>query len=221
MKKIILLTFLLFIQSSYSQFTKTLDDFDSVKVFDKLKVKLIPSSENKIIIKGIKESEIEFVNKNGELKIRMPFGKLLSGDGNIIQLYFKNLEAIQANEGSFISSDHTFKQTNININASEGAEINLDLDVEKANVRGVTGGLLYLNGKATNQTVTMGTGGLYEGKDLITSQTAVNVSAGGQAAVFATTLVDAKVTAGGSIEIYGKPKQINQKTLFGGTIRER
>ena len=36
----------------------------------------------------------------------------------------------------------------------------------------------------------------------------------------ASTLVDAKVSAGGSIYIYGKPKQINQKTVFGGKIEE-
>jgi hypothetical protein len=33
--------------------------------------------------------------------------------------------------------------------------------------------------------------------------------------------VDAKVKAGGSIYIYGKPKQINQQTILGGTIIEK
>ena len=35
-----------------------------------------------------------------------------------------------------------------------------------------------------------------------------------------TDLVDAKVRAGGNITIYGKPRQINQKIVAGGTIRE-
>ena len=35
-----------------------------------------------------------------------------------------------------------------------------------------------------------------------------------------TDFVDAKVRAGGDIVIFGKPKQINQKVIAGGTITE-
>jgi hypothetical protein len=35
-----------------------------------------------------------------------------------------------------------------------------------------------------------------------------------------TELVDAKVRAGGDILIYGKPSNINQKTIAGGSIKE-
>jgi hypothetical protein len=45
-----------------------------------------------------------------------------------------------------------------------------------------------------------------------TSQTTISVS--GNAEIYATTLVDAKVRAGGSIYIYGSPKQINKETLL-------
>jgi hypothetical protein len=46
------------------------------------------------------------------------------------------------------------------------------------------------------------TGGILKSKELHTSQTTNNVSAG-NAEIYATTLVDAKVRAGGSIYIYG------------------
>ena len=64
-------------------------------------------------------------------------------------------------------------------------------------------------------------GGIFYGKDLITSQTSVSISAGGSADVNATTLVNAKVNAGGSISIYGKPKEIKQETFAGGIITEK
>ena len=38
--------------------------------------------------------------------------------------------------------------------------------------------------------------------------------------VYATDLVDAKTRAGGEITIYGKPKQINEKKIAGGTIEQ-
>jgi len=220
MKKAIILAFVLVAQIAAAQVTRNLGEFNAVKVFDKLNVKLISSDENKIIITGNREDEVEIVNNNGELKLRMPFPKLLSGDDITIKLYYKNIDSIDASEGSYVSNDGVFKQTSIDLDAKEGSEINVDLDVEKANVRAVSGGIIELSGKATNQNCIIASGGVYNGKDLHTSQTEITVSAGGQAEVYATLLADAKVKAGGSISIYGKPKQINQKTILGGTIKE-
>jgi predicted outer membrane repeat protein len=76
-------------------------------------------------------------------------------------------------------------------------------------------------GKSVNQNVTINTGGALYAKNLVTSQTTINISAGGSADINATTLVDAKVNAGGSISIYGKPKQIKQQAFAGGTITEK
>lgn len=220
MKKLLLIAVFFIAYNSNAQVTKNLGDFDNVKVFDKMNVKLIAASENKIVISGDRESEVEVVNKNGELKIRMPFPKLLSGNDITIKLYFKQLESIGASEGSFVSSDYIFKQTSLDLNAKEGAQITVKLDVQKAGVKLNSGGIIELSGKALNQDVVITSGGILKAADLSTSQTSISVAAGGNAEVNASTLVDAKVKAGGTIHIYGKPKQINKQTIIGGTITE-
>ena len=221
MKKIVVVVTLFLTSYLQAQVTKNLGDFDSVKVFDKLTVKLVPSNENKVSITGTRADEVEVINKNGEVKLRMPFPKLLTGNDIKIHLYFKKIESIDASEGSYVSCDLPFKQTILSVNAKEGAQIKVEFDTEKATIRAVSGGILDLTGKTNNQTITIASGGVLEAKDLISSQTTVNVSAGGKAEIHATTLVDAKVKAGGSIYIYGKPKQINQETILGGTIIEK
>jgi hypothetical protein len=221
MKKIFILAIAFTMQSAVAQVSKKLGDFNTVKVYDKLNVKLIASSENKVIITGSREQEVEVVNNNGELKLRMPFPKLLSGNDITIQLFYKNIDGVDASEGAYVSSDETFDATIMDVSAKEGAEIHLNLDVNKVNVKTVTGGIIVLEGKATNQDIVVTTGGAVENKDLITDQTTVNISAGGSAEVYATVLVDAKVKAGGTVSVYGKPKQINKKTILGGTIEEK
>jgi len=205
---------------SFGQVTKELGDFDTVKVYDKLSVKLVPSSENKVVIKGTREAELEAVNKNGILKLRMPFPKLLSGNDLQVTLYYKHIELIDANEGAVVTSTEAIKATSFKVSAQEGAKINVDLNVDKLKVSSVSGGEITATGKADNLDASLGAGGYFLGSKLATSQTKVSVSAGGKADVNASTLVDAKVSAGGSIYIYGKPKQINQKTVFGGKIEE-
>ena len=216
-----IIAFVFLSQLTNGQVTRNLGDFDEVKVFDKINVKLIESSENKIIITGARADEVETLNKNGELKIRMPFPQLLSGEDIMVKLYFKNLESIAVSEGSYVSSEKDFKQTSLDLNAKSGGEINLDIDADKVIVKANAGGIVTLSGKAKNQDVVITSGGILNAKDLETSQTTISVAAGGKSEIHASTLVDAKVRAGGSIFIYGKPKHINTKVFIGGTIIEK
>ena len=221
MKKLVMIAFVVLAQFTNAQVSRNLGDFDKVKVFDKIKVVLISAEQNKLVITGNRADEVETVNKNGDLKIRMPFPKLLSGDDIIVKLYFKKIESIAVSEGSYVSSESDFKQTILDLNAKSGGEIDINIDVDKVNVKANAGGIITISGKATNQNVTITSGGILNAKDLHTSQTAITVAAGGQSEVHANTLVDAKVKAGGSIFIYGKPKQINKEVFIGGTILEK
>ena len=104
MKYYRLIVFLLLSQIGFSQesTTKNLGDFDAVKVFDKISLQLIPSEESKIELSGKNSSEVEIVNNNGELKVRMPIGKFLSGEDVTALLYYKNIQSLDACEGSYI-----------------------------------------------------------------------------------------------------------------------
>lgn len=219
MKKIIF-TLLLISSATYAQVERTLGDFTKVTSFDKIDVLLIKSNENKITINGDEAESVETVNKNGELKIRMPFSKTLKGEDISVTLYYKNIVAVEANEGSRIASNDIFKAILFDIIAKEGAEIKVILDVDKLNVKGTSGATISVDGTAKTQDLLINSGAIFNAKSLDTEQTTITVNAGGEADIKATDLVDAKVRAGGNITIYGKPKQINQKVIAGGNIHE-
>lgn len=220
MKKIVVILAVLVSQVTFSQVTKNVGDFDKVTGFDKIRVKLIPSGENKVELKGKYESEAEVVNKNGELKIRLPFGKFLDGEDLLATVYFKKIDAIEANEGSYLFCNTEIKAINFKLIAKEGSHIDATINASKISVTSASGSEIELTGKTQNLDVVTNSGGTFEGKGCIATQVAVSVNAGGFADVYATDLVDAKTRAGGTITIYGKPKQINQKTVLGGTIKE-
>jgi hypothetical protein len=219
MKKLIY-SLLLISTLCFSQTEKEVGDFNKVTTFDQIDVRLIPAEVNKVVLTGKGSDEVEIVNKNGELKIRMPFSKLLDGDNISATVYFKKIDAVEANEGSRISSEKKITNTSFDIKAKEGAEIHLNLQVEKLIVRVANGSKIELEGIATNQDVLVNSGGEYKGDKLHTNLTDITVNAGGNASVFATELVTAKVRAGGTITIYGKPKKINKKIVAGGSIEE-
>ena len=219
MKKIIY-SFLVFSSIAFGQNEKNVGDFNKVTSFDQIDVFLIKSDENKVIIDGKDANEVELVNKNGELKIRMPLTKIMSGNNISVTVYFKKINAVEANEGTRLACRDTIKATFFDIIAKEGSEIKLQLDVEKLKSKVSDGSTVTLEGKASTQDVLVNSGGIYEAEKLVSSQTIITANTGGQANVFATNLVEAKVRAGGKITIYGKPKQINQKVIAGGTIEQ-
>lgn len=205
----------------YAQITKNLGDFSNVRVFDQLTVLLVKANENKIVISGHDSEDVEIVNKGNDLKIRMKFTKMLQGDDISITLYYKNIDQIEASEGSFVSSQDTFKGIAFELNAKEGSQIKVNLDVDKLKAKVNSGAEIHVKGNAKNQDISITSGGKFFARDLTTAQTSVKISAGGEAEVFATDFVDAITTAGGIIDVYGSPKQVNQKNTAGGDINIR
>jgi Putative auto-transporter adhesin, head GIN domain len=219
MKKLVY-SLLLISSLTFAQKEREVGDFNKVTSFDKIDVILIASDENKVVVDGSGSDDVEIVNKNGELKIRMRLTKMLSGDNVSATVYYKNIDAVEANEGSRIASDETFEATTFDVIAKEGSEIKIKVNVDRLTLRTANGSTVKISGKAKNQEVIVNSGGIYEAEELITNQTVITANAGGDADIYATDLVDAKVRAGGDIRIFGKPKQINQKIVAGGTIKE-
>ena len=202
-----------------AQTEKKVGDFTKVTSFDKIDVELVSGTENKVILNGTNSEEVELINNNGELKIRMPLTKILSGDAISATVYYKKLNALEANEGSRISCETEIKAIGFDIITKEGAEIVLNtLSADKLKVRCGAGSIVTVKGTVKNQDILANSGAKYDGQDCISQQTTVTVNAGGIANVNVSDIVDAKTRAGGTITIYGNPKQINQKSVAGGKI---
>lgn len=221
MKNIItLLIFTIVLQVTAQRTIDTeVGDFNEIKVFDLIEVNLIQSDENRILIKGENVSDINWINKEGVLKLRMQLDKKFRGEDTFIEVYYTDIDVIDANEGSQITCNELVKKNKIELRAQEGARINIGMDVAVAEIRAVTGGIVQASGLAENQSVVLNTGGIFEGSDLRTAVSEVKIQAGGEAEVFASERVDINLKAGGDVVVYGNPKQVNKKTFAGGRIR--
>lgn len=220
MKKIALLFIAFYSALGFAQETKEIGEFKKLNVFDKISVTLIPAKETKMEVSGSNIEEVNFVNKNGKLKIKMNAANSLQGSNTKVKLYYTALEEIIAEEGSLIESNEVVKATSLFVSGKTGGEINLKVDAEKLTVRAYTGGTVTLTGKTTTQDILANAGGTVHNQKLSSKQTDVTVNAGGSAKVNASDLVDAKTRAGGEITIYGSPKTVNEKVVMGGSIKK-
>ena len=197
------------------------DDFINIKVYSGIEVKLIPSDENKLIISGEDNVSVVTKIKRKTLKIRHSLEHILNPTFTYIELYHKAiLDEISLYQGSNLSSDKTYNQTSISLKVQEGSSMSLVFQGEKISSLVSTGGQLFLSGKVTNHQTVVNSGGACEAETLLSEQTKASVTAGGLSYVNASKLIEAKVTAGGIIRIYGNPKKIITKKTIGGQIFE-
>lgn len=192
--------------------------FREIKVFDLIEVNLISSDQNRIVIKGDHADDIRFVNRNGVLKLRMQLEKKFQGEDTLIEVYYTDLDEIDANEGARIVCNELVNKHSIQLRAQEGARIHIGMQVDHAEIRAVTGGIIQASGLARHQSITLNTGGIFEGKGLKTAETNIRIAAGGEAELTASERVDIDVKAGGDVYVFGNPAEVRKSTLAGGRI---
>jgi hypothetical protein len=199
---------------------QSLSAFSEIKVFDGISVNLIPGEKNEAVIRGANVGDVTILVSEGSLKIRMKVTKIFSGYRTFVDVYYRQpLRVIDVNEDARIISKETIKQEVLEVKAQEGGEIQVQADVTQFLVKVVTGGVIKAAGGSKNQDVQINTGGNYRGKDFKTGFSTVNVNAGSLAEIHATDYVKATVKAGGEVLVYGDPAKMDEKTVFGGTIK--
>ncbi|GAA4109478.1 hypothetical protein GCM10022393_06090 [Aquimarina addita] len=218
-----ILVFLIFftvVMQAQDVIKKTVGDFNEVKVFDKIEVILRKSSENKVEISGMSRDEVDIVNNDNVLKVKMSLDNLWDDDNTVVTVYYTDISKIDVNEGAKIIAKDVVTSDKLDLRAQEGGDIIAKIETTKLAAKAVTGGKLTLDGKAIEQEVTVTAGGQYLAEDLKTKSTMVKITAGGRANISASEYVKANATAGGTIKIYGHPKEIDTKKVFGGKIIE-
>ena len=112
MKKIVTLLILAISSSVFSQrmIENNVGDFHKIKVFDLIEVNLIQSDEDKIIIKGLNVDDIKWTNNDGVLKLRMQLDKKFTGEDTFIEVYYKDIDVIDGNEGAKIVCNELIEQ---------------------------------------------------------------------------------------------------------------
>lgn len=200
--------------------TRGLREFDKVMTYDGVSVQLVPSDKNEVIVSGPSTEKVTTQVSGTTLKIKMSFGSNFKGEDNHIVVYYtNNLKEIKATEGSSVTSNHVIKSDNeIVIRSIEGADIDLEVDIKNVTSKIATGGEVKLSGKSENISISINTGGTFEGRKLKSEYGEVSIATGGKASVNVTEVLDASVTMGGNIYYYGDTKTVNESISLGGSI---
>lgn len=223
MKNLILVFALLFSCSLLSQeeITHELESFSEVKVYNGLKVNLNYGDENKAIVTGDGRQDVKLEVEEGILRVKTKLDNIWKENNTVINIHFTYLKKIDARQNSSVELSEVYKTETLDLMASEGGNIYAEIDVEKLNLKSLTGGEVELKGAADIQDVKIRAGGQYYARYLESNDIHISISAGGVADIYSSGRVDAKVRAGGTVNVYGDPEIIDKDTLFGGKVNRK
>lgn len=217
MKKILGSFLVVASQFYFAQSSRNVGDFSSLKVYDKITVLLIHSDQNKVELDS-DNTDLETVNKNGELKIRMSPAKLMQGDLITVKVYYQNLNDIQASQGSAINAEEEIENTMLTLVSNEGSKIKFAVNAKTLNAKMNSGGEINISGTAEHQDILVNSGAKYLAKNIESQSATVTTNAGGFAEINVTDSVNATTRAGGVIDVYGDPDDRQVKNVIGGKI---
>ena len=210
---------IIFSISSFSQQNITMDvgDFNSLTIYDGIKVELKKSETNSVEITGNNSASTIVKNKNGSLKIRLNLEKKFSGETNVV-LNYKEISRITSHEGAYVFSKDTIAQHELNIKAHTGSKQDYIINTTFLNTTSATGSSIVLKGSSKYHDVTAMSGSKVFAVSLLNEETTATSSTGAVIDLSAVKEIEATVKAGGTINIHTKTEKIIKKVVFGGSV---
>lgn len=206
--------------NSNAQVTKDMGEFTEIRTTNRIKVELIPSSKSEIILENRDEKNVSLVNKNGKLAVKNNIKELVSdSDYKItVKVYYKTLNAIEAESGSYIIGSKTLETTKLTLKSNSGSQIDLKIKTKNIDAKVFAGATIKLDGKADTGALIANAGGFIDAKNVTFDTVDATVNAGGKIDVKAIESINATTRAGGNVTIYGNPKTVTEKVTAGGNI---
>lgn len=187
-----------------------------IRLGDTEEVKIV--ADDDIIDKIITEVE------GGVLKIYVKQNNWFNWSGNEKRKAYvtiKELKQVHASAGSDVKSENTLKGDDLEVSASSGSDLTLDVIYKNLKVDTSSGSDAKLSGKVKYLTASSSSGSDLDAGNLESVICKVNVSSGSDATVNVSEELDASASSGGDIDYYGNPSVKNIDESSGGDVSHK
>lgn len=218
----------------YSQNSRIdLPEYNSVDVFGAVEVELIKSDKHFVEIEfnGISKEDFVADVNSGVLRLKIKnchYFDDWSSDHNYnrsdyvrVKAYYVELEAIEGQAAAIISSRAPIKSKNLYVDCSMGAEIDLELNSQRAKLKSSMGGILTLSGKIEYIDVRASMGGELKASQLKSRVANVSASMGAQVRINVDDEIEVSSSLGAEVHYLGDPSVKNVNRNLGGEVSHR
>jgi hypothetical protein len=199
---------------------KVTDDFKSVEISNALDLVIEQSDKTEIIVEADDnlQKEITTKVKNGVLVISCKSGNFINVSSKKITVKMPVIEEIEASSASTVNSKTTIKGSNLILDSSSAASINLTTEYETIQLTGTSASNQTIKGKALQVEVSASSASEINISDLMANEVVANSSSSGSITTHPIVKLKAQASSGGNITYNGTPKTIQKEEHSGGSI---
>jgi hypothetical protein len=200
---------------------RTVSGFDSVSISSGMNLFIEQTGDTSLRIEADDNILPAIVAEVSNRKLVIGYKKILFGSivtRNPVNIYLTvaDLDEINLSSGANLISGFIATE-NLKIDAGSGANGEMVIDVTAFDSSLSSGSNLIISGTAKRQSVRVGSGAKYDGKELISNQANVHVSSGAVAILHVMESLDAVISSGATVRYYGQP-QITSNITSGGKL---
>lgn len=201
---------------------RTIDQsFDQIKASRGLDVFLTQNDTESLTVQADENLHDLIITKveNNILKISTK-GNIGHSEAKKVMVGFKNISKISASSGSNVYSTNTILTDNLNLEATSGADMDLEITVNNLYCEASSGSDLNIKGTAENLVVKASSGSDINAGNLSTLTTNATSSSGSDIVVNVSNELIAKAESGSDITYLGNPEKVSKSSGVLGSIKQ-
>jgi len=186
--------------------TRELQAFTQLDVSEGISVELIHEDKNSALVHVENGNADDLITKvdNGRLSI---YWKKNKGSNRYatVELSFVKLDMISSSSGSKVMSEFIISSNSLDLEASSGGDITLEIDCDNLSADVSSGSVLVLKGKSKVQDIDASSGGAYNAEELVSESATVDASSGAHIKLHVSKNLSVDASSGASIKYKGNP----------------
>ncbi|MBV5315208.1 MAG: DUF2807 domain-containing protein [Prolixibacteraceae bacterium] len=196
--------------------------FDQIKVSRGMNVYITQGSPAKVVVIAdsnlheIIETEVEgdVLKVTANENIRWAKEKK-------VMITVEKLTGVEASSGSNGYTQAKFTADNLELKASSGANLKMEVDAQYLKADCSSGANIRLSGAAKEAELETSSGANLKGEELKVGQCRMRASSGGNVASTVIDKLEAKASSGGNVVYYGEPGSTDVDTSSGGNVHRK
>jgi len=138
-----------------------------------------------------------------------------------VMVTVEKLSGLETSSGSNTWSQNQIMSENLELKASSGANITMDVNAKYLKAGCSSGANIKLSGLAKEADLGTSSGANLIGEELKTDNCKMKASSGGNVSSIVNEKLEAKASSGGNVVYYGEPKETDVDTSSGGNVHKK
>ena len=203
-------------------------EFNGVTVLNYIDLVIEKGEEASLSAFGERANEVLAIVDEGILQIQQPYSRRGGSKRKsknepktnikVVLKYKDSIRYLEARNGSSIHVEYPLEHVELNIAAHGESSLDINAECDRLNVSLSGKSIADVAGDTVLQNIETKGKSTYKAINLNCEQADVVAGSGSEVHLEVSKLINAKATSSSSVVIYSKPKVLNKKSSFGGSV---